>query len=314
MTQARGYLGRLVLDFETTFGSNPVTAAGKKLPFNSLEVSGSQNLIDPATITGTRNPVAPGKGNLSVDGGITIPMDLNAIGYWLKAMFGAPTTTGAGPYTHVFKVGSSQPSVVLEKGFTDIGQYMLYNGCKISTFKTSFGGDGELTAQMDIMGAKETIGATEYDATPDAVELNRLNNFQASLKEGGVAFATATSGDFNLDFGLDGDQYTIGANGARGDIPEGILNITGSLKTLFADATLLNKGVNGTKSSLEVAFTLSADASLTFLFPEIVYERKTPPISGPAGVSTELGWRAFFGNDVNASAVVVTLKNSIASY
>lgn len=303
------------MDYESAFGTNPTTTAGKKLPFNALEVTGSQNLIDPATITGTRNPVEPGKGNLAVDGNITVPMDLDAIGYWLKAIFGAPTTTGASaPYTHVFKVGNVQPSFVLEKGFTDIAQYFRYNGCKVSTFKVSFGGDGELTAQMDVMGAKETISSSEYDSTPDEIVSNRLNNFQASLKEGGVAIATATTGEMNLDMGLDGDQYTIGANGSRGDIPEGILNVTGTLKTLFQDATLINKGANNTKSSLEIAFTKSASESLTFEYPEIIYERKTPTISGPAGVVAELSWRAFNATDSDKSVVIVTLVNSVASY
>lgn len=315
MTQARGYKTQVVLDYETAFGVAPGTPAGVKIPFNTFEVVGSQNLIDPATITGTRNPVAPGKGNLSVSGSVTIPFDSNNIGYWLKALFGEPTTVGASaPYTHTFKVGDTQPSMVLEKGFPDINQYMKYLGCKVKTFKATFGGDGELTASLDIVGATEVVGNTAYMATPTTVNFNRLNNFQASIKEGGSTLATVTSFEINLDMGLDTTNYTIGAQGALGDIPEGIIAANGTIKVLFADATLMNKAINTTETSLELTVAQDVNNSITFLFPEVIYERKTPPISGPGGVSLELNWRAYYANDANASTVKVTLKNAISDY
>ena len=314
MAQARGYMGQLMLDFETAFGVNPTTAAGKIMPFNSLELVGSQNLIDPATITGTRNPVEPGKGNLSVSGSMTIPMGLKDIGWWLKGMFGAPTTTGTTNYTHKYKVGNTQPSLVVQKGFTDLGKYMVYNGVKIGTFKLGFGGDAELTASMDLVGATEAINSTTYDAAATSVQLQRLNNFQASIKEGGVSVANILSGEIDLDFGLDSTQYVIGKNGTLGDIPEGIIKVSGNIKALFTDTTLLEKGINNTESSLEVAFTIDANNSLTLSIPELIYERKTPPISGPSGVVVDLNWKGYYTDGADASAMVVTLKNSVATY
>ncbi len=315
MAQAKGYRGQLVLDYESAFGVAPVTPAGVKLPFNTMEVVGKQNLIDPATITGTRNPVAPGKGNLSVDGSIVIPFDNVAMGYWLKALFGAPVTAGTDPeYTHTFKIEASQPSLVLEKGFLDIGQYMKYLGCKVSSYKVSFGGDGELTVSMDVMGATETISAVPYMATPGDVTFNRLNNFQVSIKEAGVTTGIITSMEFTINTGLDGNQYTIGSNGARGDIPEGILSATGSLKALFTDTTLLQKGVDSVETSLEIAITQDADNSVVFQFPEVIYERATPGITGPGGVLVELNWRAYWKDDAGSSACIVVLKNNKAEY
>ena len=315
MAQAKGYRGRVVIDYETSFGVAPVVPNGISVPFNTMEVVGKQNLIDPATITGTRNPVAPGKGNLSVDGSIVIPFDNLAIGYWLKGIMGTPTTTGAAaPYSHVFKVGDSQPSMVLEKGFQDITKYMLYKGCKVSTFKVTFGGDGELTASMDVMGARETIGATQYDDTPTDAGFNRLNNFQVSIEEGGVSIATVTNMEFTINAGLDGNQYTIGSQGTRGDIPEGVVSVTGNLKALFTDTTLLDKGVNNTESQLKLVVAQDANNSVTFEFPEVIYERNSPGISGPGGVLVDLNWRAYWNNDAGNSACIITVKNAKATY
>ena len=312
--QAKGFMGRLGLDIETTFGVSPTTKSCKILPFNKLEIVGKQSLISTSTITGNRNPVQQGLGRVTADGSAEVPVDYTAFGWWLKSMFGPATDSGASaPYTHVFKPSNTQPSLVLEKAFTDIGQYFLYNGCKVSSLKLSFGGDGELVATLEFKGASETRGTVAYSATPTTVVMNRLNNFQAALKEGGSTIGTVTSGDFTIDFGLDGDQYTVGNGNSRGDIPEGILKVSGTLKALFTDASLIDKGINATESSLELAFT-SGTNSLAFKFPEIQYERTSPTITGPAGVSVDLAWSAYYQDSADAAAVVATLKNAVATY
>ncbi len=54
--------------------------------------------------------------------GDRIEIDSEAFGFWLKATFGAPTTTGTspGPYTHVFQTGNwTLPSMALEIGMRE---------------------------------------------------------------------------------------------------------------------------------------------------------------------------------------------------
>lgn len=440
MTQARNYKSKLVLDFETTFGANPGSAAGLIMPFNACEILEKQNLIEVGTIRGNRNPVQPVLGRKSVDGSLTVPMDYNAIGYWLKSLLGDPTTTnlstagyltgaisvddtigtwtavtdgsfnitingsanditglnfstdsdmddvaariqaairvvatggftlatvtytastkyfkitsgtlgtassvalltaaasgtnisgasfmkcaaspaaataGVTQYQHLFKVGDSQPSLVLSKEFSDISQYFLYNGCKISTFQHAFGEDKEYVASMEVMGAGRTLSGSAYDGSATEVTLDRINGFQASLKEGGSTSAIVTGGDFTINAGLDGNQYVLGSTGKRGDIPEGIMQVSGTIAALFTDATLLNKGINATESSLEVIYTKDTVTSLSFEFPEIQYEVTDPVVTGPVGAMVNLAWRGFYTNDADASAVVVTLKNTTIDY
>lgn len=314
MTQALGSNARLLLDFETTFGQSPTTKAGKVVPFNTFDVKSKQTMKDPATITGNRNPMAPFRGNITTDGTAVVPVDEQAIGYWLKGLFGAPTTTGsADPYTHVFKVASSQPSMVFEKGFTDLGQYSVINGCKVNNFKVSFGGEDELTASIDILGAKEAFSGTQYEVSPTTIPLNRFTNLQASIEEGGAAVAYVTKGDFTISGNLDGTQYAVGNNGVRSDIPVGVYKITGNVTALFDSTALMDKSISGVESSLKVKFT-SGTHSLEFLFPEITYERTTPSITGPAGVLITLPFHAYYKDDSNASAVKVTLVNGVSTY
>lgn len=315
MTQAKGARSRVVIDFETTFAQDPVSPAGKILNINSSNLSGSQSLTTPATIRGNRNPAQPSRGNTDVGGPMVVPVDLIGTGYMLKALFGVPTSTNVDTdYTHVFKPGDEQPSLVIEQQFPDIGVYAKYNGCKASRLSLTVGGDGELTASIDWLGAKETIGASSYDASASVIALDRFDNFQATMEEGGSAFAIATSVDLSIDMGLDGDTYVIGSMGFRGAINEGIIGISGTVRALFQSNTLLNKAVNGTSTSLKLTFAKTANKSLELWLPEVVYERKTPGIEGPKGILIELPFQAYYASNADNTAIKATLKNQVESY
>lgn len=316
MAQAQGYRAKLGLDYETAFGVTPAVPAGILMPIISSKLAAKQALIEDNTIRGIRDAAQPALGNIGVDGQIVVPIDEINFGYILKALFGAPTTTGsADPYTHAFKPGLSQPSLVLEQGFPDIGKYFLYNGCKASKLSMSFEvNNNQLTATIDVMGAKETIGIASFDTTLTSATFKKFGNFQASVKEGGTLLSSVvTKIDLTFDMGLDGSIYTLGSNGFRGNITEGIINVSGSITVLFADTALLDKAIAGTESSIEVLLT-SGTHSLSINLPEVIYERTSPTIDGPKGVLISLPFRAFYDNNASTTSIIATLVNSQASY
>ena len=313
--QAKGINSRLVLDFETTFKQDPATKGGLILPFNSLSLGASQAQNETNTMTGRRDKTEPIIGNVDVSGDAEVPMDVEAIGYWLKALFGAPTTTdnADGTYTHVYKISDTQPSLVVEKGFTDISEYLKYNGVKVGEFSFSFGGDGELTASLNLTGAKETEDTVEYDSSAVQVPLVRFQNFQASVEEGGSPIAIVTQGSVNIEAGLDTGQYAVGSQGERVSIPEGQMNISGSITSFFEDNSLLNKAVNSAESSLKVKFTNGVNI-LEFFIPELKYERTSPAADGPTGIVLQTPFRAYYNDSAENSSIVVSLTNETASY
>lgn len=305
--------------FESTYGEKPSDAATASVDvyFNTNGVAASQNTTSPSTIRGNRNPIEPIMGNIDVNGDIVVPVDYSAFGYWLKAMFGNPTTTSvndkAGFYQHVFKVGDFQPSFTLEKAFPGIGQYLQYSGCKASKLSISVGGDGELTATISVMGAKETVVSETMATTPIVPDFQRAKNFQSSIKIGNEIEAKGTSFSMDIDAGLDGDSYCIGSNGYRTAVCEGILSCSGTLEAYFADAKYISLADTNAETSAEV--TLAAgDYSLSVKFPEIKFARTSPSIDGPTGIKQSLSYNAYYDNSAEESAVVVTLVNETASY
>ena len=316
MGTARGYKSQAVIDFETTFGQDPTTPSGRIMPINSNTVNASRNKNTANTIRGHRNPAAPFDGYVNVAGDIVAPVDALAFAFWLKAMFGAPTTTDNtdGTFTHVFKVGDVQPSLVVEKKFSDaaaIIAYAKYNGCKIGSWNMEIGGDGELVSTFNLVGAKETIGETAYHGAAADPGFDRFQITSADIKEGGVSSGVITSLDFTVDFGLDTDdnKRAIGGGAYLADIIEGIMGISGNLSALFQNRDLLDKAQNSTETSLALSFT-DGDNILAIEFAEVQIAPSTPGIDGPQGVLLDLSWQGYFDDGADASAVKVSLTNT----
>ena len=314
---ARGYKTQCLLDFEESFGTAPSTPAGKVLPINSFGVNVSRNKNSAETLTGRRDPVEPFDGNVEVAGDIVVPVDLRAFPYWLKLLLGAPTTSGdSGHFTHVFKVGDTNPSGILQCQFgTNPLTFGLFNGAKVSSMSLTVGGDEELTATMSVAGRNATYSTTNYNGSAESVVLKRLNNFQAKLKKDGVDYATVTQYDLTIDNGLDTSIRTIGGGGMVYDIPEGIMNVSGTLTTLFTGLDQLNAARESTEMSLELSVELDEYNSMSILFPEVQSQYQGPQVEGATGITVEFPFIAYFNNDTtNNSCVVVTVKNDVESY
>ena len=314
MAQAIGVYSQLGFVRETVLGTTPSSPDVKTLPFNSCTVSAEQNMTSPQTLTGRRDPVEPILGNINVGGEIVVPLDVNAIGWILAMAFGNPTTTtvSTGVYQHVFKPGNTQPSVSLERKLSN-GDYYVDRGCKVSSLGFNFGGDGELVTNVGILGCSEIVDDSPLDASPTAITLDRVNNFQAALKEGGSNIAIATELGLNINFGLDENGYAIGGGGQRSRINEGLIEVSGSLTAFYDDDTLIAKAIAATETSLQVKLTKGSN-SLTIDIPELLFARKSPSIENATGVMQSLNYNGYYKDNSDGTAIKFTLINGTASY
>ena len=316
MAQATGRKAQLLLDYESSFLTPPGSPAAVKMPFISVDLSATRPKSPSTVVRNSRSPAQPFSGRLDVSGNIVVPVDVLTFGYWLKAIFGPPTTTGAeAPYTHVFKLGDTQPSLILDKGFTDQMLFYRYGGSKVGSMSLSEGDEGQLQATLGIVGASETKGTSAYDATPTEPSLVLFEHKHATLQEAGVDFDPGKTFKLDLNLSLDNAQYGINDFGIRRAIPEGVAAVSGSMSSIFdsTSAALIDKASADTKTTLGLTYA-NGDDSLAFYLPEVLFTYKTPAIPGPQGINLDLDFQAFYDTNVAASAVVVTLINSQASY
>ena len=90
MSRAYGWNARMLLGFETIYGTPPNAGAFHVIPFVSSDLDSAQGLIESNVLGLGRDPTAPFQDVINVDGDVVVPIDLRNIGLWLKAMFGAP--------------------------------------------------------------------------------------------------------------------------------------------------------------------------------------------------------------------------------
>jgi len=91
MARARGANAILALAYAGSYGAVPATGF-KKLPFVTCDLGDAQGLIESDVLGNGREPQTPGQDVINNEGTAQVPVDLRAFGYWLKLLFGAPTT------------------------------------------------------------------------------------------------------------------------------------------------------------------------------------------------------------------------------
>lgn len=323
MAQAKGSNGILKIGTETTFNTTSVSGF-TRMDFISESLRSTRNLITSNTIRANRNPTKPVRGNIDVAGGVTFELGAYPADVWYYALGSKTTATSGSAYKHTFSVGSSIPSFSIEKGFTDISQYFLYTGCKVSKMAFSVKPEGFQEVTMDIVGATETVSAATIDAahtTYNKVSFDGFSLVAASLLEGGVAIAECTGIDnLTIENGLDTGVYVIGGLGVRSALPEGTTKVTGTLKAMFQNTTLYNKAKNLTESSLQIVYRQGTGAGtyeneqLTIVIPELYFGQAAPVITGQNGVYVELPFEAFYDNaSTYSTSMYVELLSSQAS-
>jgi len=131
-TRARGANATSAFAFESTYGTPPGSGF-VKLPLVSDSLGEEQGLIDDDQIGLGREPQEAGDDVINNDGNVVVPVDKRAIGYWLKLLLGAPTTTQgvAASGTIAF---SAQPA----------NTATVTIGGTVVTFKTSAGASPEV--------------------------------------------------------------------------------------------------------------------------------------------------------------------------
>lgn len=314
MARATGARAQLAAAFETVYGTAPATGY-TKMPFAQARLGSEQPLLSSELLGYGRDPLAPVLDALTADGSVTVPIDLEAFGVWLKGAFGAPTTTGTAPnHTHTFTTGATAlPSMAIEVGLPEVPWFAMYKGCMVDTLGWSMARSGLVTAEVGLIAQAETKAAATAAGTPSAVTLERFGAFHGSVKRGGTALANIVAADVRYSNGLDRVE-TIRSDGLIDGIDPGVASLTGSLTARFADTTLLDAAIAGTSSVLEFGYSISATKSLTVTAHAVWLPRPRITVDGPGGVQATFDWQASLPASGTGVMATIVLKNQKASY
>lgn len=314
MARAQGARSQLAAAFETVYGTAPVSGF-TRMPFAAATLSAEQPLLSSELLGYGRDPLAPIKDAITSDGDLTIPIDAQAFGVWLKAAFGAPTTTGSGggPFTHTFQSGNwTLPSMSIETGMPEVPRYAMYSGVMVNQLSWTMQRSGLLTATAQLVAQGETVAAASAAGTLTDLPLQRFGHFNGSIKRNGTALGNVISAQITYNNNLDRIE-TIRSDGKIDGADPTIAALTGSIEVRFSDTTLIQQAIDGTPCSLEFAYTLTSGESLTFTAHAVYLPRPRVEISGPAGVQATFDWQAAKATTPPRMCTAV-LVNAKASY
>jgi len=320
MPQARGTQTSTVLVEESTYNTVPGTPAGQLLYITGNTIQAQQNRLDSNTLSSSRERTAPSAGNINVAGDLSFELGAESLGTVMKHIMGTNVTTGADPYVHTMELGDLPAGFIIEKDFgSNISgnRYQYYTGCRVASASFDFPVEGFATGTVSVIGSGEVADSSPLDASVDDNGHTSFSAFDASIQEGGGAIAVVKSATINVDNGLDDSVYVIGGAGTRAALPEGFGTVTGSITALFDSVTLLNKAINGTESSLQITLSRgdglgsSGNESIDFTVNQLLYERTSPPITGPQGIEITLPFKAYLSSSTSALGVVI--KNAVAT-
>jgi len=313
MARAQGARAQMALAYESVYGTPPASGYFK-MPFASATLGAEQPLLESELLGYGRDPLAPIKDALTSDGDVVVPIDAIGFGYWLKAAFGDPTTTGAeAPYSHEFRSGSwTLPSLAIEIGMPEVPRFAMYAGCVVDQLSWQMTRSGLLTASVSLIAQGETPATTTSAGTPTEIALQRFGHFNGSIKRDGVALGNVVSTQITYGNNLDRIE-TIRADGKIDGADPSMAMLSGSMEVRFADTTLMDQAINGTDCALEFAYSLPTGESLTFTAHSVYLPRPRVEIGGPQGVQATFDWQA--AKDASLGRMcTVTIINDVETY
>ena len=312
MARQRGARTQFALAFESTYGTAPGSGY-TLLPFAASGLGAEQPLLDSELLGMGRDPLAPILDAITAGGDITIPMDAEALGFWLKAAFGSPVTTGTDPYTHTFNSGGwSIPSMAIEVGMPDVPHYAMYAGVKLNELTWRMQRSGLLTGTARLIAQGEALDTSSNAGTPGSLTLARFGHFQGSISRNGSALGNIVDAEITYSNNLDPVE-TIRADGKIEGADEGLASLRGRITSRFADTTLLDDAIAGTPCELEFDYTAASGESFTLTAHAAYLSRPKIPIEGPGGVQVTFDWQGALDTSPARMATAV-LVNSKSSY
>lgn len=195
----------------------------------------------------------------------------------------------------VIKIGTTLRTYTIERGFDDVNQFQVFNGCAINQWSVQMQPEQLVSGNFDILGMSADPMATSTIDDAGGITAAATNDpmaaFEGQLSEGGAESTVVTSMNFTLNNNRS-LQAVVGSKFSP-DVFEGIAMITGEATVFFEDAVLFNKFINETISSLSVQMDdVNGTDFIVIGFPAVKYTGgdMDPPTEGPVPIN--MPWEA----------------------
>ena len=291
-----------------------------QLPCVTFEVVGDQTLTQDQVLSTNQGRDASEPyldGVQTVKGNAKVPIDLIAFGHWLKLLFGAPVTTGSGPYVHTYTSGgldATMFSASFEKAFPLISKFYHDVGCRADSISITTTPSGAAEATIAILGLMEGVPTTTSQAgTPvQSGPLSRFMQMSGQILLGGTALAGVTAGTITFANNIKAAVAIRGDNRAE-SLDYGQATGGGSVTLRFTGIEGID-AVALAVTPLSLSYSLTSGTStLTFTFPNCYFKPVGPAVSTPDAITRDYTFIAA-NLGTGSPLLTVTYTNGVATY
>lgn len=227
----------------------PVTSASLDIDEGYLRSNG---------LRAGRRTRGPGRlGARKVSGSVELELPNVSIAALMKHMFGAVSTTGAGPYTHTYTPGPHvSKSLTLQVGITDATdtvQPFTASGVKLGDWSISCK-VGELAMLSFDWTGKDVVTATALASASYAASLQPFTFVEGSVTVNGSAVASANSVTLSAAKNLRDDRHVLGSRYIREQLEDDFFDFTTEISADFDSLALYSLAPAGTQVASVLTF------------------------------------------------------------
>lgn len=277
MAFAQGSRSSLAYIAETAFGTTPATPTFAYLPFNTHSIDLSKDRVEGNEIQSDRMTRVDRHGNKQAGGSVEVDLRKGDFDEFIESAFFSSFSTD------VIKVGTTPKYFTIEDAAEDISQYRLFKGMAVGGMSVSIAPNQMVSTTFDLVGKEMTQGSStgSTGGTPTAATSNQpFDSYSGTISDGGSAVSIVTSIDFSIQNSL-APTFVVGSDAAQ-SLEYGRAVVEGTMTVYYEDATLINKFLNETESSIEVSVDdPTGTNSYTFLFPRVKYNGASVPVQNP---------------------------------
>lgn len=250
-------------------------------------------------------------GNVDVGGDIQTELYQQGMGAFLKACFGAVSTSGVGPYTHTFTPGDlTDDHLSVQVGKPDVAgtvQPFSFYGMKVTEWEMSIEAGGLVTLTTSLTGKQL--------ATSDALATASFGSGSATPFTFKHATATIAASSANVkkmtikgSNGLDADRRFIGSEYRAEPLEAELREYGGTVDLEFESLAQYNRFRNATEVALVSTISAGASASLTTTM-NVRFDGSTPEVDGRGIVQLSAPYKCI-GTATDAAAITAVLVNN----
>jgi len=278
-----------------------------------------EGLVADPELGGSRNnpvdPLDPVSGLPNPSGNLKVPFDLNQLGLYLKSLLGAPATSGATNFTHVFTSGKETVNTLAAqfKLGTDVFKIAEFFAISSAQFNLA-PEDGYRTIDLTTVPRRVYDAASNQAGTPTAVAArSKVVGSIGVCRFNSTLAANVLGGSATIENGAAGERYADDASYISAIDPgDPSFKSSPEIRVRQGAWSALKALFDGkTPFAFEQEFQINANSSLLIAAPRCFATIVIPEINGPAGVAVTPEIMA--SQSASAPMLTVTLKNQIAS-